>query len=104
MRNTEQGSLKWIFIIIVALIIASFYFDFSIQEAVEDEQTQSNFTYLWNNIVTFYDTYLSEKVNYLWNDVFLDLIWSSFTENMQNIKEGDMTSIEIAAPSIEVPE
>ncbi len=104
MINTQRGSLKWIFIIVIAIIVASFYFDFSIQEAVEDEQTQSNFTYIWNNIVTFYNTYLADKVNYLWNDVFIDLIWDSFTENMQNLKTGELTSIETAAPTIEIPE
>lgn len=104
MINKKRGSLKWIFIIVIAIIIASFYFDFSIQEAVEDEQTQSNFAYVWNNIVTFYNTYLSEKVNYLWNDIFLDLIWNSFVGNMENLKAGEMTSIELAAPIIEIPE
>lgn len=101
-KTSQKGSIKWILIIIVALVIASFYFDFSVQEAVEDEQTQANFTYVWNNIVTFYDSYLREKVNYFWNEIFLDLIWDSFTENMKNIKTGELTTLEQAAPGIEV--
>ena len=100
MKNKQRGSLKWIFIIVIGVIIASFYFDFSIQEAVEDEQTQSNFAYVWNNVVTLYDSHISP----IWNDVFIDLIWDSFIDNMKHIKAGELTTIDTAAPQINIPE
>lgn len=63
----ERGSLKWIIIVIIAIIVASYFFDFNLQEAVEDEQTQSNFQYIINHIVEFYNQYLRPVVEYIWN-------------------------------------
>lgn len=102
MKNKQKGSLKWIFIIVIAIIIASVYFNFDIQKAIEHEQTQSNFAYIWKHIMNFYNKYLSDKINYLWNNVFTELIWESFIENMKNIKAGELTSLEKVAPKIQI--
>ncbi|MCA9353053.1 hypothetical protein KC901_02620 [Patescibacteria group bacterium] len=67
LQQKERGFLKWILIIVIAIIIASYFFDFSLQDAVEDEQTQSNLGYIWDHIVTFYDSYLRQTVEWLWD-------------------------------------
>lgn len=94
MNNIQKGGIiKWLMIVIALVALASFYFDFSVQEVVEDEQTQSNISYVSTHVSDFYKTYLSEKVNYLWNDVFLDFIWTNFKGNMETLKEGDSTRL-----------
>lgn len=103
MRNTKQkGSLKWIVLIILGLVVASYFFDFDIQEAVEDPQTQSNFHYITDNAKRLYNTYLHDTVQYLWNDVFIDLLWNSFIENLEHVKSGDPTIFENLAPSVDL--
>lgn len=92
----NRGSIKWILTVIIGIIVLSYFFDFNIQEAVEDEQTQSNLAYIREQIITFYNTYLKETINYLWNDIFIDLIWENVTADLQAAKNGDATSIEQA--------
>ena len=53
-KTGERGFIKWIIIIIIGLILASYFFDFSVQDAIEDERTQSN----WEYIQTHYLVYL----------------------------------------------
>ncbi|MCI5050903.1 MAG: hypothetical protein MRY57_01185 [Candidatus Pacebacteria bacterium] len=77
----EKGSIRWIILIIIGLIIASYFFDFSVQEAIEDEQTQSNFEYIKTHALNFYNAYLRQPINFFWNEIVIDIIW----ENLQNI-------------------
>lgn len=100
MSHTQQGSIKWIVIIILALIVGSYFFDFSLKDAIEDEQTQENFDYVEEHSKRVYNNYLAKTVSYLWNDIFLDLLWDSFTENLEKIKEGKPTVFEEGASRV----
>lgn len=101
-KTGKRGSLKWILVLAIGIVIASYFFDFSVQDAIEDEQTQSNFGYIRDNFVYLYDNYLRTTVEYLWNDIFIDLIWNTFIENMQNIKDGEPTILDEAAANISI--
>ena len=100
MRNTpkrnQQGSLKWIIILAMGIIIASYFFDFSLQEAIEDEQTQSNWEYIRTNLIQFYETYLEEYVE-IFTNFFLEYIWEPLTENFENLRSGEPTVFDEAA-------
>lgn len=95
-KTGKSGSLKWILILIIGLIAASYFFDFNLKEAIEDEQTQSNFSYIKEQVLTFYNAYLRNTAEYLWNDIFIDLIWENFTDNLEKVKNGETTLIEEA--------
>ena len=98
-KTGKRGSIKWIIIIVVGIILASYFFDFSVQDAIENEQTQSNFGYIRENLEYFYNTYLRASVEYLWNDIFIDLLWNTFVENLQAIQNGEPTVFDQAAQS-----
>lgn len=91
MKNTNQkgGILKWVLTVIVVIILASYFFDFNVQEAVEDEQTQSNLAYIWEKVILFWDTYLQEPASYLWHDVFIDLLWETFIDQFNAMRAGE---------------
>jgi len=99
MLNKNQGFLKLILIIIIAIIILS-YFGFDLRSIIEAERTQTNLDYVWGIVTNVWDTYLVEPVSYLWNDVFIDLIWESFIDNLERIKAGQPTTIEEMAPAV----
>jgi magnesium-transporting ATPase (P-type) len=85
MKKTQKlkekgGIIKWIIIIIAIIALASFFFDFSVQEVVEDEQTQENFQYIWTNLSSLYQTYLSHIINTIWN-FFLTYIRANLKES-----------------------
>jgi hypothetical protein len=92
-KTGKSGSIKWILLIFIALVVASYFFDFSVQEAIEDEQTQSNFGYIKDNALYFYDTYLRNIFEYIWN---------MFTENMSNMQNGEPTVFDEAAANLNI--
>jgi len=100
-QNSEKGFIKWLIIILIAVIILS-YFGFNLRAIVESDLTQNNLGYLWGLGVTVWNNYLSVPILYFWNNIFLDLLWSSFVENMNRIKNGQPTTIEELAPAINV--
>ena len=99
--NTESGLIKLIVIIIIAIIVLS-YFGFDLRAIVEAPETQGNLGYVWGLVVHVWDTYLVGPATYLWNDVFIDLLWNTFIENMDRMKAGQPTTMEEMAPTITI--
>lgn len=56
----ESGFMRLIIFLIVAIILASYFFKFDIKRAVEDPQTQSNFGYLKEQGNDFYFHFLKK--------------------------------------------
>ncbi len=102
-KNDNRGLIKWIVIIIIAIIVLS-YFGFDLRGIVESEQTQNNLGYVWGGIVLVWDSYLSQPILYFWNNIFIDLLWNSFIDNMERIKAGQPTTITEMAPGLPVTE
>jgi len=96
-NQNQQGFLKLVIIIVIAIIILS-YFGFNIRAIVESPETQGNLGYVWGGVTYVWDTWLVGPASYLWNDVFIDLLWDSFIDNMEKIKTGEPTTIQEAAP------
>lgn len=90
-KTGKRGSLKWIIILIIAIIAALYFFDFSVQEAIEDEQTQSNFGYIRDNAVYFYDTYLRQ---------YIEPLVAFLQSSLENILAGESSGIENLTPTI----
>ncbi len=86
-KKDNRGLIKWIFIIIIAIIILS-YLGFDLRAIVEAEGTQNNLNYVWGGVVMIWNNYLSDPILYFWNNIFLNLIWSAFVENMEIIGNG----------------
>lgn len=97
----KQGFIKLIIIIIIAIIILS-YFGFDLRSIVESPESQGNLGYVWGGIIYVWETWLVNPLTYLWNDVFIDLLWDNFIENMERIKAGEPTTIEEAAPIMNI--
>lgn len=97
--NKQKGGIKWIVMLVIGLVLASYFFDFSVQDAVENERTQENIEYVKDESKGFYNKHLKDKVEYFWNEIFVSLIWNSFTDNMTRIKNGEATILETSAPN-----
>lgn len=68
----NRGFLKLVIIIVVALLILSYY-GFDLRKTVESPTTQSNFDYLTTWLTHIWESYLKTPAMYLWN-LFLSLI------------------------------
>jgi|AntAceMinimDraft_13_1070369.scaffolds.fasta_scaffold67824_2 hypothetical protein len=99
-RYKEKGFLKWILILLVSLVLASYFFNFNVKDAVEDPQTQSNFSYITTSIERLYTNTLKSHVDYLWRDIFIGLIWDSAKKDLEKIKNDEAPSVVEFAPTV----
>jgi ABC-type Fe3+ transport system permease subunit len=83
----QTGFIKLIILIVVLLVILG-YFGINVRSVIENKTAQSNVGYVWNWCKAMWGTYLASPAKYLWNDVFIKLLWNSFIESMQKIKAG----------------
>ncbi|MFC1801952.1 hypothetical protein ACFLY7_00720 [Patescibacteria group bacterium] len=92
-KNQKGGLIKFIFLIIVAIIILS-YFGFDLRAIVESPRTQANLGYAKEIVMTVWDNYLSEPVLYIWNNLFVDIAWQSFVNGMEQLKSGQNVGVD----------
>lgn len=86
-KNPNGGFIKMIIILII-IILALSYFGFDIKKFMESPTTQKNLGYVWGLAKVVWDKYLEKPLAYLWKNVFVNLLWESFTFNMERIKGG----------------
>jgi hypothetical protein len=91
--------IKWIIIALIGLIILG-YLGFDIKKAVEAPVSQSNVEYVKNIVVYVWNTYLAKPAKYLWNDIFIRLIWTTAIDNLTKIKNGEPTNIQTSSPQL----
>lgn len=96
--SKQSGFIKWVVIILIILIVLGYY-GFDVREIIESQQVQENIHYVWGFVVHVWDTYLKGPALYLWN-IWTDLIWSGFVENLQKLRGGQPDELQENAPSV----
>lgn len=91
-----------ILVVVVSLLVLS-YFGFNLRELSNKPETQDNFSFVASTTVTFWNSYLKDPASYLWNDVFMDLIWEPAIDNLTKMKNGEPTVFEEAAAKRQLP-
>lgn len=99
----NRGFIIKLIIIIIALILIASFFGFDIQSFTESSQVQENFAYVIGLGKLVWDKYLSKPLLYFWQNIFIDLLWGSFTSNLERIKKGEPTDFELWAPIVPNP-
>jgi len=95
----QRGLIKWIILFVVALLILSYY-GINLRELVNAPTTQDNVSYVATTTVTFWNKYLKVPAAYLWNDIFVDLIWNPAISNLKAMKNGEPTNISSSTPTL----
>ena len=91
-----------IILVIIALLILS-YFGFNLRNLVNAPTTQDNFSYTSSFVVGIWNDYLKAPLSYIWNQVFIPLIWNPFIDNLTKMKNNQPTNVELSAPSVVPP-
>ena len=99
-RNT--GLIRTIILVVIALLILS-YFGFNLRELADSDATQDNFGYVKTFVLNVWNNYLKRPALYLWNDIFLDLIWEPAIENLRNMKDAQPSTLQQQAPALPTP-
>lgn len=94
-------NIRTLVIVIIILVILGLA-GVSVQhDIVENEGVQENTSYVWSGVVYVWDTYLAGPASFLWNDVFVGIIWQAFLNNMQLLQNGqtptDFNSVDTSA-------
>lgn len=100
--NGQRGLIRTIVVVIIAILIVG-YFGIDLKKVIESEQNKENFSYIRTVTTHVWNKYLAGPADYLWNDIFIDLIWESAIDNLTAIKEGRPTSLEQGAPKLPNP-
>lgn len=89
--NLQAGFIRLkTLVVIILILVALGMFGVNVEEDVAgNEDVQDNVSYVWTGVVNFWDRYLAGPADYIWNDVFVDLIWESFIVNMQALRNGE---------------
>ncbi len=101
-KNTKQKggiSILGILLLGLLLILVLSYFHISIRAVVESPDTQDNLHYVGGGSKSIWNDYFKEPLSYLWNDVFVNIFWASFINNMERIRDGQPTDYEVYAPT-----
>lgn len=76
-------------IIIIIAIIALSYFGVSLRSLFDNDLFKNNIGYVWRGVVYTWDNFLAGPAEYLWNDVFIELIWEPAIDALTKIKNGE---------------
>lgn len=101
-NDTNKGLIKAIILIVIALIILG-YFGLNLRNIINSPTVQDNFAYAEGLIVNIWNNYLSRPAAYLWNNVFIDLIWNPAISNLERMKSGGAVVPENVAPTVPKP-
>jgi hypothetical protein len=100
LKKRDGISIIGVLFLGVILILVLSYFKISVKSVVESPTGQENITYVRGGTISLWDKYLSQPASYLWNDVFINIFWKSFINNMERIRDGQPNDYELNAPTV----
>lgn len=82
-------NIRNLVIIVIILVILGLSGVSVEEDIVENEGVQENTSYVLTGVQNVWNNYLAQPFMFLWNDIFVELIWESFIVNMQALRNGD---------------
>ncbi len=74
-NQNNRGFIKYIIIIIIAILILS-YFGFNIKSIAESDTSKSNFSYVWGWISYVWNTFLATPAHFIWDKILVGIVWN----------------------------
>jgi hypothetical protein len=87
----NRGLVKMIVLIIVALLILS-YFGISLRHLASQPTTQDNFSFVTTTTIDFWNKYLAKPAGYLWHEIFLNIIWEPAINRLKHLDTVDLST------------
>ena len=85
--NTRKGFISILLLIIVALALLKYFFNWSVFDAAASEQGQGTISYIRDVLNTVW-SYIEVPVRYAWDEVVKPLFSFAFDSLRQLIEEG----------------
>ena len=93
-KITNRGGLVRMVIVIVVILLVISYFGLNLRNLVNAPTTQDNLGYTTGLISTVWNNYLRRPATYLWNNIFINLIWEPAINNLTRMKNGEPTNVQ----------
>lgn len=84
--TANQGFIKLIILLLMAVIVLGF-FGISLKAVFTKETVRGNLEFVWQAVRYVWDNYLAGLAKWAW-DIFYNLLWRSFVENAERIRQG----------------
>ena len=97
--NHQSGLVRTIIIIIIALLILS-YFGFDLERLAKNPTTQKNFNFIEKVVLSLWQNVLKKPVMFVWN-IFVNYIWQPAFNNLKKISGGGNAQFD--APDTQLP-
>lgn len=80
--NLQRGLIRTIVIIIVGILVLS-YFGFNIRQIAESDTSRENFSYVQEKMIYVWDNFLETPVTFVWERIIIDLGWEPFMKALE---------------------
>ena len=102
--NTKERGISLIGLILLALLIIIIlgYFNVRLRDVAENPNVKDNLEYVEEGSTGFWNQYLKRPATYLWQDIWIELFWRPFVDNMKRIKDKLPTDYDLNAPTVNV--
>ncbi len=100
-------NIRNLVVVIIILVILGLSGVSVEEDIVQNEGVQENTSYVLSGVLNIWNNYLAGPFMFLWQDVFVELIWESFILNMQRLRNGETPtdfSLQSDLPYPSVPE
>jgi hypothetical protein len=96
--------IKVLVIIVLILVVLGLMGVNVKHDVVENQEVHNNVSYVWNGVVNIWNNYLAGPAEFIWQEIFVNILWKAFITNMQRLIDGepptDFTTDSEAIPSI----
>jgi hypothetical protein len=89
------------FVIAIVAILVLSYFNISLRGVVNSPVAQDNINYVGGASKSVWEKYLKDPAYYLWHDVWVNIFWKGFINNMERIRDGQPTDVQNFAPTVD---
>ena len=94
MNYPKNQGLVGLVVFLIFMILTASYFGISIKKIAESDTSKSNFGYVKEVIVNTWNSDLAKPASYLYNDIWLELSWRPFVDNLERLKTDRPTTLE----------
>lgn len=100
MKNSREGFIRIILLIVIGLIVLGF-FGINLKDVLASPVVKENLSYAWDLAKELWDTWLRTPVMWVWDHI-LRFFWDLFWEGLEGLRNGDGPSSLIDTSDVSV--
>jgi hypothetical protein len=77
-KNSNKGFIGTIIIVVIALAVSKYFFNFNVIEFFTSPKVTEVFNYIRKFLEIVWTKYIGGSFWYIWNNIVVDVIWKTF--------------------------